>query len=98
MIIENKLYSNFLDNNLKGYLLNNNIKKEKIYPINLKSDYKSDFEFEDNKKDTQIRQDNEGFNFKKVLAPFLFASAVSIGAIIGISCLLKGYSKDNLSQ
>ncbi len=97
MNVQNQLYNNFLDNNpyfknqktlndpnLKGFLLNNNIKKT-LQSVVLNSSNAV------NKKE-QETQTQEGFNFKKALKPFILASALVVGSIIAISMILRGYS------
>lgn len=96
---ENK--QNIESQTLKGYLLNNNIKKE----IENK-DYKSDFDRISSNllitdvKPTQIESfsKEEDFDMKKVLKPLAITSLSIISGVVLISMLLKGYSNKLLNK
>lgn len=92
---ENK--RNIENQTLKGFLLNNNIKKE-----GENKNYSDDFDrissnlliSEIEPPKLNLEQNEETFNIKQILKPLALSSALIITSAVLISALLKGYSKN----
>lgn len=90
---------NLESNTLRGYLLNNNIKKDSKDVLSDLDKVSNGLLITDIKPiETNFDKKEENFNSAKILKPLAFLSSATIIGVVLISMLLKGYSKKLLNK